>query len=319
MRRHIGNLLFALVGLSILVAPSSWSAEKVKFGTGVAAHPVQVLPILTAEEKGFWKSQNVAVDWIPFKGGTAMFQGVAGGHVDMGTTVSPGFVQAASRGVPVILVVDLGQRYPFYLWVIQDSPIKQPNDMKGKKIATSRFGGVSHAYGRLALNALGLKGKVEWIASGGLRNTIAAFKARQIDIAVLTKYAMTPLILNGQAREIVAIRDYVPKEWIDTMVYARTAFAKSNPKELRGVVKGLLQAGGFINENPGWAIEKIKSKFRYTDEMAKFTYKLLKYGTSGKINRKGLENVRNFLIKYEIISREKAPAVDRLFTEKFIP
>lgn len=317
MKRHL--MSFFLIGLISLIAASSYSAEKVKFATGVAAHPVQVLPILTAEEKGFWKNQNVAVEWIPFKGATAMFRGAAGGHVDMGVTVSPGFVQAASRGVPVVLVADLGQQYPFYLWVVPDSPIKTAADMKGKKIATSRFGGVSHAYGRLALRALGLEGKVQWVASGGLRNTVAAFKARQIDIAVLTKFAMTPLILGNQARELVAIRDYVPKEWVDTMAYARTGFTGSNPGEVRGVVKGLLEAGNFINQNSAWAIEKIKSKFRYTDEMAEFTYKQLNYGASGKIDRKGLGNVREFLVEYGIITKEKAPPVDGLFTGKFIP
>ena len=34
--------------------------------------------------------------------------------------------------------------------------------------------------------------------------------------------------------------------------------------------------------------------------------------------RKGLENIRDFLIEYGIISGEKTPAIDRLYTNEFI-
>jgi len=58
-------LLFAILGL---VLPRPWAADKLRFATTVKTHPILVMPVLAAEEKGFWKQNGLEAEWVPFEG-----------------------------------------------------------------------------------------------------------------------------------------------------------------------------------------------------------------------------------------------------------
>ena len=38
----------------------------------------------------------------------------------------------------------------------------------------------------------------------------------------------------------------------------------------------------------------------------------------GKLERKAIENVRSFMIEYKIIKAKEAPAIDDIYTDKFV-
>lgn len=306
-----------LVLLAFALSGPALSAEKVNLGTGVRAHPVHVLPILMAQEKGFFRQEGLEVEWIGLTNAMALHQAMAGGHVEVAIGDSSGLIQAISRGVPLVMVADLKQEYPFFFWVRTDSRIRTPQDLRGTRIATSRFGGVSHAYGQVVLKALGVEKEIKWVASGGIPSTMAALKTGAIDVAVLTIFAMAPVKLKGEAREILAVKDYLPKEWVDTTIYARRDQVEKRPKAVKGTIAGILKAGEFILKNPGPAVARIQSHFGYPEELAKFSYQRLHYGGDGKINPLALERVQEFLVEYGIVAKDKARPLKELYTVRF--
>ena len=146
---------------------------------------------------------------------------------------------------------------------------------------------------------------------------MAALKAGVIDALVLTAFTMAPLKVKGEARELVSLREYLPKEWTGLIVTAQKKFLESKPDAARGAVRVLVRSTAFVMKNPQWSIEKMKSFFGYSDELANHVYRLLNYKSDGRINRNALINCRNLLVENQLIPKEKSPSPDELYREGF--
>ena len=309
------------LGIIILftLAYPAFGLEKIVVGTSLKTLPNMALPVLSAEEKGFWKEQGLDAEWIPFRGGSAMFRATAAGSVDMGIPGALSLFQAMAAKVPVILVADLKLKNNYYVWVRSDSRIRAPRDLKGAKIGVSRFGGEAHAYARWIAKALGMEKEIKLVAAGGFRAQLAGFKTSVTDAEMMTLYGMAPMKHKGEAREVVAVNDYLPREWLDLVVFARRELVDKKLPLVKAAVGAILKSTAFINSNPDWAIGKMQSFSRYSKEVAQVLYReVLKYGKDGRINRKAVENVRNFLIDFGIISAQKTPPVDELYTNSLV-
>lgn len=314
-----GKLLFFsfLTLFSLSLVSTSPALEKMKIGTDVKISPGYYLPLMAAEEKGFWKDNGLDGEWVPFAGTGAHFVAVAAAAINIGISVTPGPVLAAERGAPVIMVADLEPDMGWSIWVRAASPYRHPRELKATKFGTPRLGGTSHAYGRLVAKAQGLEKDVRYVAAGGLPETLAAMKVGAVDWSVQPVTTMIGLKLEGAVREIGTMADYVPKPWTDQVIFARKDFARSKPEVVRQTLKAIFQALDFALKNPRWSMDKIKNVQGFSEEAAKFTFERLRFSRTGRLERKAVENMRNVFIEYAVIT-EKAPPVDDLFTNEFV-
>src|SRR3972149_3547429 len=157
--------LMAMVAI-ILMGRGTWPQEKVRFASHFKANAYYVMPVLAALEKGFWKEQGLDPVWVPFDSATTMIQAVAAGEIDMGTHGMDSVIIAVSRGVPEVIVADPRMNVEFVIWVAGDSPMKEPRDLKGAKIAVSRFGVTPHRMALIGAKALGIEKDVKFVAAG---------------------------------------------------------------------------------------------------------------------------------------------------------
>ncbi|MEE8450129.1 MAG: ABC transporter substrate-binding protein [Thermodesulfobacteriota bacterium] len=315
MSRYIWAGL-VVVGIS-LAGLNSMAAGQLKFATGVKGSANYYLPLMAAEEKGFWKENSLQVEWIPFRGGGSMFRSVAAGAVKIGFTGTPSVVQAAARGVSALAISELMTKVDFVVWVRADSAIRKPNDLKGAKIGVGRFGGTQHAYGRVVARALGLEKDITFISAGSISAALAGLKTGKIDAIVLSPRRPIKMLLQGVVRILVPVANYLPRQWSNHVVFARKDMVNENPATIQRVVKALLKATSFIKKNPGWSMEKMKQVSGYSDKAAQLIYDGLEYSPDGKIDPKAMANVRKFLIDFGIIKRGKAPDVAALYTDRF--
>lgn len=311
--------LFLLTSVLLWAPALIFGLDKLKVSSGVKLNPVFYLPPLAAEEKGFWKENAIDGEYVPFESGRAEMAAVAAGHVVYGMYSGPGIIEAVSRGLPIIAVSDHARGVSFNIWVRGDRPWQEGKELRSGKIGISGFGATEHAYGRLALKALGIEKEVKFLATGGIPASLATLKTGAIDAVVLSSAPMIGLKLKGEAKVLVNIDDYLPREWAGFLQYARKDFVKDNSDLMKRGVKAMLQAIDFIKKNPAWATEKMKAWQGYTDEAARFIYKELRFTRDGKIDRQGLENVRNFLAEFGLVAREKLPPVAELYTDQFTP
>ncbi len=320
MRKIFLTLLVGLLTLGWL-APSAFSAEKLQLGSSIKLYPAFYLPILAADEKGLFKKNGLEVEWVPFRGGAALIRAMAAGSINIALSTASTDIVAISRGVPILIVADLftGSK-DWFVWVRSDSRLKKPQDLKGAKIGVTRMGGAAHAYARALARSLGLEGDIRVVATGGIREQVAALKGGAVDANLLSIYIMASRKLKGEVRELVPVADILPKEWADQEVIARKDFVKSNPDTVRKVVRSLLQGVDIIRKDRSWTVEKMKSMSRYPEEAARMVYQdylLRSFTVDGRVSRKGVENVKDFLLEYGIL-KGKAPAVDDIYTNKFV-
>ena len=313
--RVIFSIVLALAGVGL--AGSSLAQEKVKFATSVRALPIYDLPMFAAEEKALWRQNDLEGEWISFRGAGESTRALAAGAVYLVWESAPASVQLAARGAPVLIIADSGAVQDFYLWVRGDSPFQKAADLRKVKIGINRFGGMAHAYGRFMVKALGLEKEVKLVAEGGIVEGVAAMRSGAIDGRMSTFVTMIPLKFKGEARDILSVRDYLPKPWMDTVILARKDFLAKSPEVVKRTVTTTLAAASFVLKNREWTIQKLKSFYGYSDEIAKVIYDSLEYSKDGRIERRAVENVRNFLIDYEIVPKDKTPPADELFTTRF--
>lgn len=304
------------ITLLLLTAAGAQAADKLTLGTSARENPYFTLVVIAGDEKGFWKQNGLAVEWVPFRGGPDLFRAVAAGAIDVSMS-DVSAVVAAAAGVPTIIVADMGTPDDFAVVVKSDLPIKEPKDLRGTRLGILRAGGASHSYGRLIAKALSLEGEIKFVAGGGVTEEFAAIKSGTLDGRVTALSLTMPLLVSGELRVVLEVKDYVPRPWLSRVVAARTTLAETKPDLVKRSVKAFLQAADFIMAHPDWNVAKMKSALRYSEEVARATLPLLRLTRDGRIDRRAVENVVAFLIGYGLLEREKAPAIDKLFTNKF--
>lgn len=308
-------LYFAL----IFGGSSPTAAEKVSFGIGLGLHPAHYLLVLAAQEKGFFKENRLEVEAVPFRGSQDQMRGFAAGSIVTGTQSAVGMIQGLARGLPGIIVAEYQKKDAWYVWVPTASPIRELKDLKGKRIGlASATTGTDYGYTIMALKALGMDKDVKLVGVGlGIPESIAALKAGAIDASMRSIYTFAPLIEKGEVRQVLNIGQLLPKEWVVQILFVHKDLVKDKSDTVRRLVRAAISASLFLRANPGWAIAKMREMQGILEPTAKILYENLEF-TDGKIDKKGLLNVTNFLVNFGLITKEKAPPIDEVYSARFV-
>lgn len=309
-----------LVAAFLVVSLGSTQAEgqgKVVFSVPIKTNVLGLLPGLALEEKGYWKQMGLNVEWIAFGSGRAQRDALAAGAVNASTTLSTGALVGIARGLPIIIVADMKVRTDFFVWVRSGSPIKQPTDLKGKKIAVPRKGSVAQAYVTVLARDLGLEKDIGIVGSGGVRAAVAALRKGAVDAMMISHFVMARLKYQGAVRAIESMRKHLPGEWMDNVIIARRDIVSRRPGDLRKMIRGWALAAEFVRGNPNWAVQKMKTRLRYSEGLAREIVPFLSWGKSWKIDPQAVKNLRDFVVEYGMI-KKKRPKIEDLYTNKFV-
>ena len=312
----IGGILLCML---TVLASRGLAAEKLRFGTP-SKGALYGLPLLAAEEKGFWKQNGLEGKWTAFRSTTDVTKGIAAGAVDMGYGVMIMMIRAASRGIPLVAVAATS-RMDYFIWVSSDSLILKPEHLKGTTFGSSRRGGTFEVFARTAFRGLGVEKDITFISTGGHHAFAAAMKTGKIQSVMLQPVDAIPLMLKGELRPLVSVVQFFPKDRVDNIIMLTRPLADKKPEFVRGGVRSILQSQAFIRQDKPWAQKQLVDVFRYTPKAAAMVFELLIERISSidpKINRKDVENTINFFVENKFIDKTwKIPPIDKLFTNRF--
>ncbi len=315
------KILLGLMVLSIMAMGSNALAQKkIKYGNSFKGSVQQDVVMIAAEEGGFWKKNNLNIEWIPFtfRGG-GMYQAMAAKAVDIGIAEVSSAVRAITGGVPMVIVADIGTKQWFRIYVLGKGPIKSTKDLKGTKLGTSRTGGASEAYGRVMLKALGMEKDVKLVAAGGVKARIAGVKSGVLDGFVQTVSPVANLVVAGELRELISSKQFLPQPWMGHVLVARRDWLKKNPELARRAIKATFQGTAWLMKNPDWVRNILKTRFNFQGEAAVLMMKEpLQYGKDPRLSRKALENVIKFLEEFKLLPPGKSITVDQVYTNDYI-
>ena len=167
--------------IASLVDPSA-RAESVR--VGVSGLSAEFTPVWAANDRGILKKYGFDTEVIVMQGGTQLAQAIIGGSVPFGV-MGGAYLTAAVRGADLIMIATHMDKFPYSL-IVKPS-IKRTEDLKGSRLAISRFGSASDAGLRVSLQKLGLNPDrdVTILQVGGQTSRFAALKAGTVDGTVV--------------------------------------------------------------------------------------------------------------------------------------
>ena len=172
-------LLFALV---IQGSLGKVAAEPIR--VGIPGLSAEFAPLWAAQDRGFLKKYGFEAEIIAMQGGTQLAQAIIGGSIPI-AVMGGAYLTAAARGADLVMIATHMDKFPYSL-IVKPS-FKRIEDLRGSKLAISRFGSSSDAGLRVALQKLGLHPDkdVTILQVGGQTERFAALRAGSVDGTVV--------------------------------------------------------------------------------------------------------------------------------------
>jgi NitT/TauT family transport system substrate-binding protein len=151
---------------------------------GIPGLSAEFAPVWAANDRGLLKKYGFESEIIAMQGGTQLAQAVIGASIPI-AVMGGGYLTAAVRGADLVMIATHMDKFPYSLIVKPN--IKKVEDLKGTKLAISRFGSSSDAGLRVALQKLGLNPDkdVTILQVGGQTERFAALKGGTVDGTVV--------------------------------------------------------------------------------------------------------------------------------------
>ncbi|MFD2249140.1 ABC-type nitrate/sulfonate/bicarbonate transport system substrate-binding protein [Pseudochelatococcus lubricantis] len=215
-----------------------------------------VSPHELAEVLGYYEPYGIKLENKGFAGGgpETLFA-LAGGSIDLGSAATSAVLNSIAGGNDFLIAypsngIKKGVESVFY--VLEDSPIKTIEDLKGKTISVNTLGAHLDYTIREAFHQKGLppkSAKLVVVPGPQLEQTL---RAKQVDVAGIGYWQTTfggQLEANGGVRPIFTDTD-VLGELAGGFVVFRRDFAEAHPKAARYFVEGAARAADWARENP---------------------------------------------------------------------
>ncbi|MBI2210243.1 MAG: ABC transporter substrate-binding protein [Deltaproteobacteria bacterium] len=148
---------FLLLVALLVLCPSALPGQEKKIIVGLTTRTgSNSLPFVIAEEKGFFKSEGLNAVVVIMQN-QVVVNGVLSKNVDYGGTFS-NFVGAAMTGLPVRIVMSVMEGSDHVL--VTSPSVKRVEDLRGKTVGISSFGGTPHSEVTAILKKYGMNGSI---------------------------------------------------------------------------------------------------------------------------------------------------------------
>ena len=166
---HASALIFLLLAYPVLT-----SGQPTRLRVSYASITANCTPVWIAKEKGFFRKNQLDVDLVLIESGTTNIQALLAGEVQIVQTASGIVISSGLSGSDVVTIAGLENRLAYSL--IAQKEVKTREELKGKRLAISRFGSASEIGGRLILQKLNLipDKDVALVQIGGTSTRLAA-------------------------------------------------------------------------------------------------------------------------------------------------
>jgi NitT/TauT family transport system substrate-binding protein len=301
-RRHFLATASGLlvVGGRPLVARAQTS---VKIGTAVLGDYALAGPFIVAVEKGFFRTENLNVEFVPFRGGPNLVKAVIAGEILLGAAGSTDILVFREAGMPLKMVATHTEGNHFTLNVAPD--VQGVGDLKGKAIGVTSVGATTWVFARMVAKQQGWDPDkdVKIVGLGGLDAQLAALARKEIHAFVWGDGgAVTQLA--GKSKVLMRM-DKVTARWISQIQYASEDGIKKQGDDIRKVMKGLFAAIRFMTDQTADAAEIIAKKIGWSAEAVLGAHKISGSLMShdGTVSLEALRSMQDTLLEHGVIKK----------------
>ena len=316
--------MVGLLALAILLSPmagKALAATKVTFIMSWIPDARWASEMI-AKYRGYFKAEGVDVTLKWAKGGRNAAKQTATGAGEFGAIAGSDVIPARIKGIPLVSVASTIPKSGVSFISLKKTGIKSPKDLYGKKVGVQR--GSTTYVGFLALmNKYGIDiDKLNKIQVGfGLKPLLTGM----VDIRP-AMYHNEVVLAAHKGIEINVF--WIPEHGIDivgTGIVTTEKFLRTNPKAVRGFVRGILRGYAHAKKNPD---DAIKALLQYKpDHDPVYQMKALKVlqsklavpaknGLYGWHDADEWNNTQENLIKFGVI--KKRTDLSKAYTNKFV-
>jgi len=250
MARRKEAKVFCLLSFCLLLGWKSLagaaSVTVSNFATSITSESVAA--IWVAKDRGLFRRYGLDVRFIQMPTSSVAVAALIAGEIDMGV-IGPGhLLNAVSAGADVVGIANLVQKLDYRF--VSRPEVKTPEELRGKRVAISGPGAVSHIVALLALQRLGLdanQAKIAFITIPGTEmNRRIALETKNVDASPL----------NGAIGDLYAKRGYtVLFNFKDsgvmmpqTMLVTTRQTIAAKPELIESYLKGFVEAVAYVLE-----------------------------------------------------------------------
>jgi NitT/TauT family transport system substrate-binding protein len=216
-----------------------------------------------AYEAGFFKKHGLNMTMLYVTSGVITSQTMASGSAHAATTTATDALRAIAAGAPMkIIMVNIDQ---FQHLFVARPGINGPKDMKGKKIAVSRYGAFSDIQTRFVVRQWGMDPDkdVQVLQIGNSAARAAALASGGVDGAIVTP-AFVPFAKQAGLQVIFDLST-IKTNFASQIMVAHDSLVKERPAVLKNVVKGFLEGIRQFKSDPAIAKPYLRKYYKVSE------------------------------------------------------
>jgi NitT/TauT family transport system substrate-binding protein len=276
------------------------------------------IPLDVGMAAGIFAKHGLAIESVSFTGSARLQQGMAAKSIDIGLSSGPELAMVA-KGAPVIAVGAIVLSPRMTITVRAGGPIRQPQDLRGKRIGVSTSASLTEWLTRELSRREGWgRDGVQAIALGSDAAQIAAMKTEQIDGLVLDVATALRLESAGEGRIVLYFGDII-KDFIQNAAYARRDLVAANPQQVRRFLAGWYDTIAYMGTHKDESIRIALPIVDLPPDLASRGYDqwMEAYSRDGKFDPVALGLLAKSFVEMGLLPAE--PDMKGLYTEEFLP
>jgi NitT/TauT family transport system substrate-binding protein len=195
-------------------------------------------PAWMAKDLALFEKHGVNGSIIYIGGGTLPMSVMLAGDTDFTMVVGPPAVLARLNGADSVILASFvnGLTMSF----VSIPSIRQPTELRGKRVGITRFGAATDYAAKLALKSWGLTSKdVEIVQMGGIGEAFAALKSGLIQASVFSPPQSTQAIRSGMTELLDFTRSEI--QFVNNSLISTMKYVQQRPDFTHNVMKALIE------------------------------------------------------------------------------
>ncbi len=202
-----------------------------------------------AKEAKIFEKHGLSVDVVLIESGVTTVQALTAGETQIAMGGGTVAVSSNLAGSDIVSISSIESRMPYAL--LAQKEIKTIDQLKGKRLAVSRFGSASDLAARLILQRYGLTPDkdVTILQTGGTSTRLSALSKRSVDCTVLT-----PEFFNlGKKAGFTILVDPTQYDipFPQLEVITTRAYLKAQPEVITRYMRAIVEGIYMVKQNPG--------------------------------------------------------------------
>jgi len=264
--RQIGPIGLIISLLASGFVASTTHAQLTRLKTSYSALTANLTAYWLAKEAKLFEKHGLDVQVVLIESGVTTVQALTAGETQIAMGGGTVAVSSNLAGSDIVSIASIESRLPYAL--LAQKEIKTIDQLKGKRLAISRFGSASDLGARLILQRYGLSADkdVTILQVGGTSTRLSALSKRSVDSTILTPEFFNVAKKAGFTILAEPTQYEIPFPQLE--VITSRAFVKSQPDIVTRYLRAIVEGIHMVKNNPEPSIRAMSKYLRIDDREA---------------------------------------------------